>query len=243
MAVHGFNVVDYIVFATILLSGFLAIFTGFVSEMYSLFNWAASYFLAIKLYPLVAPLVSKHINNPETIVDASIFIVFCICFIILALIGQLVKRFIVQGKTLTAIDRSLGFVFGLIRGALIVCLIYLVVTIVLWPDIDKPKTEIKLADNKDIVTENPAPHAVDSSEHHASDQDDEAEGEKSHEKPGSPAPKLLMEARTRGLLARGANMLREFVPEKSIQKTKEEYAIDKDKAQDKLDSAVKSYSP
>ena len=41
----------------------------------------------------------------------------------------------------TVIDRSLGFLYGLLRGAVVVCLVYLGAVLVLWPDIDKPPAE------------------------------------------------------------------------------------------------------
>src|SRR5208282_6455634 len=105
MELHaGFNTLDYIVLAIILLSGLLAIFTGFVREMYSLFNWIASYFIAVRYHFLAEPFIKRFISNHTTIVDASIFAVFCASFIVLALIGMIVAS-LVRGNALTAIDR------------------------------------------------------------------------------------------------------------------------------------------
>jgi len=216
----SFNVLDYIVLGTILLSGMLAILTGFVREMYSLFNWAASYFIAVKFYPVIEPYVQKYISKHATVVDVSIFAVFCCSFIILGLIGMLITNFI-QGKALTAIDRSLGFVFGLIRGFLIVCLIYLVASAVLWPDIDKQAQEAATAQ-----TEIP-------------DANQPAKPEK--QSITMSAPLWLVEARTRPLLAHGANMLKEFIPEKALEKTTQAILDERDVAKNKIDRESQKY--
>lgn len=221
MELHAsFNTVDYVVFATILVSGLLAIFTGFVREIYSLFNWSASYFIGVKFYFLAEPFVKKYISNPKTVTYASIFIVFCICFIVLGLIGRFIVGFI-KGEALTAIDRSLGFVFGIVRGYLIVCLIYLVTSYVLWPDIDKPQ---------------PAPDV--SQQHTETKLSDNKKEEKKESESGPPS--WLLHAKTRPMLAFGSSLLKEFVPEKTLEKTTEKYLDEKDKVHNKVDEEIGS---
>ena len=66
--------------------------------------------------------------------------VFAGALILLMIIGAITCSFI-KGRGLTLIDRSLGFVYGLARGAAVVSLVYLATSMVIWPDIDKPKTE------------------------------------------------------------------------------------------------------
>jgi membrane protein required for colicin V production len=216
----GFNTLDYIVLGIILTSGLLAIFTGFVREMYSLFNWAASYFIAVRFYFLAEPFVKRFISNRTTAADASIFLVFCASFFVLALLGMLVAG-LVRGNALTAIDRSLGFVFGLVRGILIVCILYLVAESVLWPDIDKAPPVMTPA-HELVAPEDGKP--------------------KSEDKQGfsMAAPHWLIQARTRPLLAHGADALREFIPEKALEKTTEEYLQQKETVHEKVDKAIGS---
>ncbi len=220
MELHtGFNTLDFIVLAIILLSGLFAIMTGFVREMYSLFNWVASYFVAVHFYHLAEPFVSRYISNHTTIVDVSIFVVFCASFIILAIIGMVLIRMLVRGEALSVIDHSLGFVFGLVRGLVIVCLIYLVASTVLWPDVDKPVATASLED-----------------------QASGTDTDKHEKKQGlsMSAPHWLLDARTRPLLAHGAAMLKEFVPEKAFEKTTDEVLKQKDAAEEKLHENFKA---
>lgn len=226
MELHtSLNTLDYVVLAIILLSGMLAIFTGFVREMYSLFNWTASAYIGSHFYRFAEPYVKNYISNPTTVMDVSIFAVFCVSFIVLGLIGSLVNR-LVRGNTLTAIDRSLGFVFGLGRGLFICCLIYLVVTMVLWPDLDKPQPPAPLATETVATTTPPA-----------SDEPVKTEGGK--RQLSFSAPHWVVEAKTRPLLVHGANMLKEFIPEKALEKRTEEYLDKKtEEVHDKINNAV-----
>jgi membrane protein required for colicin V production len=223
METHAsFNILDYIVLGTILLSGLLAIMTGFVREMYSLLNWIVSYFIAMRFYPVALPHIQKYLSNPRTAADASIFAVFCLSFIVLAIAGIFITNFI-QGKALTAIDRSLGFVFGIARGLLIVCLMYLVVISVIWPDLDKPPVETaSITDTTQAPTPTPPP-------------DKPADAKTQDGKPQLVmlAPQWLIEARTRPLLSRGAHMLKDVIPAKMLERTTDIVLKQKEEAKQK----------
>lgn len=224
MEAHAaFNVVDYAVFALILISGLLAIFSGFVSEMYSLFNWSASAYLGAHYYRFAEPYVAKYIGNPTVVMYVSIFAVFCVTFIILSLIGSIIERAI-SGTTLTAINRSLGFVFGLGRGLFLVCLLYLIVSILMWPDLLKPQTKPNL---------NETPTAAANDDATRKDKPEEA---KEHSK--AEPPELLLQARTRPLLAHGAFMLREFIPDNVLEKATTSYLDKRRSVHDKVEESI-----
>ena len=197
----GLNNLDFVVLGIILLSGLLALMRGFAREVLSLAVWIASYFVAAHYFPLAEPYVHQFVKSPSLVTDIAAVTVFCVAFVILSLISFFIARF-VKGDALTAIDRSLGFLFGLVRGVLVVCLIYLIAAAIFWPDIDKAEMQ-SAAPQLDqqaatTPTSDPAAPPV--------------------EKPkdrGMP-PALLMQARTRPYLAYGAEWLKQFVPEKKV---------------------------
>ena len=78
---------------------------------------------------------------------------------------------LVRGRALTAIDRSLGFVFGIARGVLIVCLLFLV-TLWVWPEKERE-------------------------------------------------PEALAQAKSRPLLASGAEAMKDFLPQEEMKKMTE----------------------
>lgn len=127
--------VDLGVLGILLISGIVAFIRGFVREIFSLAAWIGAALVSSWLYPHVTPWVHHYIKNEMAANAAAALGLFCLLLVIFIPIGSLIAGMI-KGQALTAIDRSLGFVFGLVRGVLVVSLIYLV-TIWIWPDQSK----------------------------------------------------------------------------------------------------------
>jgi len=136
----GFNNLDFIVLGILFLSGILAMFSGFVREVLSLVSWVFAYFIAAKFHYLVEPWVHHHIKNETGASLAAGTGLFIVVLLVCALLSNIIVG-LVRGKALNTIDRSLGFAFGLIRGALVICIVYLALTSIFWPEIDKPAEE------------------------------------------------------------------------------------------------------
>lgn len=190
------NNFDYVVIGVVLFSAITALFSGFVSEVLSLVKWAVTYFLAVRFSYLAKPLVLKYVKSQSAADDIAIIGVFGLVFILLTIAcDMLVSK--IQKSPLTGIDRTLGFIFGVARGALIVCLFYLVFTYVMWPDLDKQPV-------KTAATEQVAGQA-----------------DSQPEKP--PAPAWLMNAKTRPWVAKGAHVLKGMIPFEIVEKTTNDY--------------------
>jgi membrane protein required for colicin V production len=134
------NIVDYIVFGIILLSGLLALFRGFVREVLSLASWVGAAAATVYFYPQLRPWMHAHIKSDFGADALTGLVLFCLALAILIPIGYLISG-LVRGRALTAVDRSLGFVFGLARGVLVVCLLCLI-TLWIWPDVKKTPDEL-----------------------------------------------------------------------------------------------------
>jgi membrane protein required for colicin V production len=130
-----FNTFDYIVIGVVLLSALLALMRGFVRELFSLIAWVGAYFVAIKFYAPAVPWAHTYVKNDKFAEMLAMGVVFVITLIVLMVIGYFVCK-LIRGQALTVIDRSLGFLYGLARGALVVSLVYLGTAMVLWNDID-----------------------------------------------------------------------------------------------------------
>lgn len=118
------NVVDVAVLAVILLSALLAFYRGFVTETLSVASWAGASLITLFFYPLALVHVQPYLQ-PEMLAEAAtVGGMFVISLVILTLISQQIGT-LVRGSALGAIDRSLGFLFGMARGALLVVVAYL----------------------------------------------------------------------------------------------------------------------
>lgn len=122
----GEHITDLIVIGIIVASGLFALARGLVKELLSIASWVAAVFVTlygflplrgfardIIAWPLVADIVTGAV-----LFLGSLFIFSFVSFFVAKT---------VQGSALGALDRSLGFVFGLVRGALIVIVLYLAV--------------------------------------------------------------------------------------------------------------------
>ncbi len=140
---------DLSVLGVLLVSGVFAFIRGFVREIFSLGSWIGASLVSVFMYPVARPWVHEHIKS-ELAADAATAVgLFCVTLIILIPIGSLLSS-LVRGEALTAIDRSLGFLFGLVRGFLVMCLLYLCVNW-MWSDVDQQPEWMAQAKTRPIL--------------------------------------------------------------------------------------------
>lgn len=117
------SITDITVGVVLILSGLLALSRGFVHEVLSIGSWAGAAFTTLYAFPYARP-YGRDLVETEFIADIGVGIaLFIVSLIILTIITKVIAEQ-VQGSALNPLDRSLGFVFGLLRGVVIVCLLY-----------------------------------------------------------------------------------------------------------------------
>ncbi len=153
----GFTTFDYIAIVLLLLAGFHAFRRGFVKEVFMLGTWIGASIIAATYYPALTPWVMSHdIKNELAAQAIAALAIFGIALLALIPTGNLLAGMI-KGPTMTSIDRSLGFVFGLMKGLLILCLVFLALSFI-WPEEEEQPTwmvqaRVKplLADGADMI--------------------------------------------------------------------------------------------
>jgi len=132
------NVVDIVVIAILLLSALLAFIRGFTTEVLSLAGWVGAALIAIYAYPYVEPKVQEvlqdklDISSPLIVDGLTVGVVFLVCLFVLTFLFTQIGG-LIRGSSLSALDRSLGFLFGLLRGSLLVIIAFLFVTWLIPP--------------------------------------------------------------------------------------------------------------
>jgi membrane protein required for colicin V production len=129
--------VDILVIAVILISAVLAFIRGITREMLSLGTWLLAIFLAFTQFDKVTPYLEEKVANPMIRDFLGGLIIFGAVLVILLPIGFYLRGF-VKGEQVTAIDRSLGFVFGALRGYALMAILYLVVMLAMPEDKQPP---------------------------------------------------------------------------------------------------------
>ncbi len=117
------NLLDLGVIAIVVLSGLFAFSRGFVREGLSVATWVGASFFTFYAFPYARPFAAKVLPAGLLSDAASMFGPFVVSLIVLSVITAMVARR-VKGSPLSSVDRTLGLVFGLVRGAFLACLGY-----------------------------------------------------------------------------------------------------------------------
>lgn len=120
------NTVDIIVIAVVAISALIAFLRGFVREVLTIGSWLGASLVTLYGFPLLQSKFEQWISSKlaaDIVCGISLFLGSLIIFSILS---HMVARF-VRGSALTAVDRSLGLLFGLVRGAILVSLAYMLI--------------------------------------------------------------------------------------------------------------------
>lgn len=117
-------IADIAVIFVLLLSGLFAFMRGLVREVLAIGAWLGAAFATLYGIAPATAQVQRVVDIPlvaDIIAGAGVFIVSLVA---LSLISRVLSRG-VKHSSLGALDRSLGFLFGLVRGAVLVSLIYM----------------------------------------------------------------------------------------------------------------------
>lgn len=120
------EILDILILTVLLISGLFAFLRGFVQELLSIAAWAGAVLATVYGVEYLAPL-ARDMTGRESLADigAALFL-FIVVLVVLSIVNRLVARR-VQRSSLSTLDRSLGLVFGLLRGGLLICLAWIMV--------------------------------------------------------------------------------------------------------------------
>lgn len=147
---------DVIVIGVVLVSSVLALLRGFTNEILSIIAWVVGALAALWLFPYLTP-VLREVISPEWLAAAiaavGIFIAaYAICA---AFTARWSDSLMDIHERAGMLDRTLGFIFGLARGLLIVTVAYLFFA---WlvPNPDDQPDWIRYAKTKPVVEDTAA---------------------------------------------------------------------------------------
>ena len=124
MADLPFHIADGIIVVVLVVSGLLAYFRGFVKEILSVAGWIGAALVALYGFPCARPYVRELIGHDLGADIATGAGLFVVTLMVLTVISHSIARG-VRESSVGGLDKSLGFVFGLLRGAVLVCLVYI----------------------------------------------------------------------------------------------------------------------
>ncbi len=120
----GINVADLAVIAVVVISGIFALVRGLVHEILAVGAWIGAAIATLYGFPRFQPYVRDLITIQWVADIVAGVAIFLVVLILLNIVTHMIARR-VRLSNLGALDRSLGLVFGLARGAALVCVAWL----------------------------------------------------------------------------------------------------------------------
>lgn len=113
------NIADFLVIAIVVISAVIGIARGFLREVVSLLTWVLALFFAWRFGGLLEPRLGGLLADPDVRPWAARAIIFLLVLLVGAAVGALLGHF-VRLSIFSGMDRFLGFLFGLARGAVVI---------------------------------------------------------------------------------------------------------------------------
>lgn len=118
-----FTAFDYAVMAVIVLSALRGTWRGFLSEVFGLVGWIVAFLVACRFVGLVVPWIPANWPGGALTQWLIAFAVIVVGVILVAGVASAVLSRLVQATGLSGVDRSLGLLFGLARGVVLVLIL------------------------------------------------------------------------------------------------------------------------
>ena len=130
------TLLDLILLGVMLISGLLAMVRGFMREILSIAAWGAAAIVTLYSFSKLLPTAKTYFNNDTVASVVVVAGVFVGTLIVVSVITVRISDMILDSR-IGALDRTLGFLFGLGRGLLIVVVAFLFF-VWLVPDKQRP---------------------------------------------------------------------------------------------------------
>jgi membrane protein required for colicin V production len=118
------TLLDILLLVVMLVSGLLAMIRGFMREILSIGAWGVAALATLWAYAKVLPVAQGYFSNNTVATVVTVGGVFVLTLLIVSIITVRISDMVLDSRV-GALDRTLGFLFGLGRGLVIVVVAFL----------------------------------------------------------------------------------------------------------------------
>lgn len=124
----GFSGFDLFAIAVLFISGVMALMRGFVREALTVTAFVAAALAALWTRPVFAGVLAGPMGDPVWANAAAMITVFLLVYLAVSFVTSSLQKNVKRGDDVPTLDRTLGFVFGVVRGLVLLGLLVLVFT-------------------------------------------------------------------------------------------------------------------
>ena len=117
-----FVTIDWIFSIIILIFAISGVIKGFIDNVFGKIAFVAGILLAYLFYKDIATGLLKDIKIPVAANIIAFLLIFVVTFLVIKIIQMIVAK-VFEWSILKSLDRTLGFIFGIVEGLAVVCLI------------------------------------------------------------------------------------------------------------------------
>ena len=118
------TILDLVLLGVMLISGLLAMVRGFMREILSIAAWGTAALVTLYAFGKLLPTAKTYFNNDTVASVVVVAGVFIGTLIVVSIITVRISDMILDSR-IGALDRTLGFLFGLARGLIIVVVAFI----------------------------------------------------------------------------------------------------------------------
>jgi membrane protein required for colicin V production len=115
---------DLFLIAVMLISGLLAMVRGLIREVLSIAGWGAAAVAGLYAFSKLLPVTKQYIANDYVAAGVTVGGAFFLTLIVVSIITVKISDTVLDSR-IGALDRTLGFLFGLARGLIIVVVAFI----------------------------------------------------------------------------------------------------------------------
>src|ERR1700721_1143816 len=118
------TLLDLILVGVMFISAVLAMVRGFMREILSIAAWVLAALATLYSYAKLLPYAKSYVNNDIVATAAVVAGTFLLTLLVVSVVTVRFSDMVLDSR-IGALDRTLGFLFGLARGLIIVTVAYL----------------------------------------------------------------------------------------------------------------------
>ena len=123
----NFIVIDWVFSGIILLFAISGVIKGFIDNVFGKIAFIAGILLGYLFYKEIATGLLKDIKVQFAANVIAFLLIFVVTFLVIKIVQMIIAK-VFEWSILKSLDRTLGFIFGIVEGLAVVCLVLFLLT-------------------------------------------------------------------------------------------------------------------